>query len=160
MTLAPELPGALPLIEALTERGIIASVGHSDAWDEEVAAAFAHGLRHATHTYNCMSTSRRRGPYRAAGVLEFVLSEPEILCEAIADGRHISPTLLNLMCRAKGVDGIALITDATAGQGCPRSPFHAGGNALRGAGSSGAHGRRNRAGRQHFDHDPLREDDD
>ena len=119
MTLAPELPGALPLIEALCERGIIASVGHSDAWDEEVATAFAHGLRHATHTYNCMSTSRRRGPYRTAGVLEFVLSEPDILCEAIADGRHISPTLLHLLCRAKGIDGIALITDATAGAGLP-----------------------------------------
>ena len=119
MTLAPELPGALPLIEALAERGIIASVGHSDAWEEEVAAAWAHGLRQATHTFNCMSTSRRRGPYRAAGVLEFVLSEPDILCEAIADGRHISPTLLRLLCRAKGVDGIALITDATAGAGLP-----------------------------------------
>ena len=119
MTLAPELPGALPLIEALAVAGIIASAGHSDAWDEEIAAAFAHGLRHATHTYNCMSASRRRGPYRTAGVLESVLSEPEILCEAIADGRHISPTLLHLLCRAKGVDGIALITDATAGAGLP-----------------------------------------
>ncbi len=119
MTLAPELPGALPLIEALAERAIIASVGHSDAWDDEIAAAFAHGLRHATHTYNCMSTSRRRGPYRTAGVVEFVLSEPEILCEAIADGRHVSPTLLRLLCRAKGVYGIALITDATAGAGLP-----------------------------------------
>ncbi len=119
MTLAPELPGALPLIQALVERGIIASAGHSDAWDEEVAAAFAHGLRHATHTYNCMSMARRRGTYRAAGVLEFVLSEPDILCEAIADGRHVSPTLLRLLCRAKGVDGIALITDATAGAGLP-----------------------------------------
>ncbi|MGA3172223.1 MAG: N-acetylglucosamine-6-phosphate deacetylase [Chthoniobacteraceae bacterium] len=119
MTLAPELPGALPLIEALAQRGIIASAGHSDAWDEEIAAAFAHGLRHATHTFNCMSMSRRRGPYRAAGVLEFVLSEPEILCEVIADGRHVSPTLLQLLCRAKGADGIALITDATAGAGLP-----------------------------------------
>jgi len=119
MTLAPELPGALPLIEALAQRGIIASVGHSDAWDEEVAAAFAHGLRHATHTFNCMSASRRRGPYRAAGVLEFVLSEPEILCEVIADGRHVSPTLLTILYRAKGPDAIALITDATAGAGLP-----------------------------------------
>ena len=119
MTLAPELPGALPLIDALAGRGIIASVGHSDAWDDEVAAAFAHGLRQATHTFNCMSTSRRRGPFRTAGVLEYVLSEPDILCEAIADGRHISPTLLHLLCRAKGAGGIALITDATAGAGLP-----------------------------------------
>jgi len=119
MTLASELPGALPLIQALTDCEIIASVGHSNAWDDEVAAAFAHGLRHATHTFNCMSSSRRRGPYRAGGVLEFVLSEPEILCEAIADGRHVSPTLLRLLCRAKGIDGAALITDATAGAGLP-----------------------------------------
>ena len=119
MTLAPELPGALPLIEALAASGIIASAGHTDAWDEEVAAAFAHGLRQATHTFNCMSTARRRGPYRVAGVAEFVLSEPEILCEVIADGRHVSPTLLRLLCGAKGVDGVALITDATAGAGLP-----------------------------------------
>jgi N-acetylglucosamine-6-phosphate deacetylase len=119
MTLAPELPGALPLIEALAENGIIASVGHSDAWDEQVAAAFAHGLRQATHTFNCMSSSRRRGPYRIAGVLEYVLSEPDILCEVIADGCHVSPTLLQLLCRAKGLDGIALVTDATAGAGLP-----------------------------------------
>ena len=124
MTLAPELPGALPLIQALAERGIIASVGHSDAWDDEVAAAFAHGLRHATHVFNCMSSARRRGPCRAAGVLEYVLSEPDILCEAIADGRHVSATLLHLLCRAKGVEGIALITDATAGAGlAAESPF-------------------------------------
>jgi N-acetylglucosamine-6-phosphate deacetylase len=119
MTLAPELPGALPLIAALAEAGIIPSVGHSDAWDEQVAAGFAHGLRQATHTYNCMSSSRRRGPYRTAGVLEYVLSEPDILCEVIADGCHVSPTLLQLLCRAKGRDGIALITDATAGAGLP-----------------------------------------
>ena len=119
MTLAPELPGALPLIEALTARGIIASAGHTDAWDDELAAGFAQGLRQATHTFNCMSVARRRGPYRVAGAVEFVLSEPGILCEVIADGRHVSPTLLRLLCRAKGLDGIALITDATAGAGLP-----------------------------------------
>jgi len=47
------------------------------------------------------------------------LSEPEVLCEAIADGRHVSPTLLRLLCQAKGAEGIALITDATAGAGLP-----------------------------------------
>jgi N-acetylglucosamine-6-phosphate deacetylase len=119
MTLAPELPGALPLIAELAACGVIPSAGHSDAWDDEAAAALAHGLRQATHTFNCMASSRRRGPYRVAGLLEFVLGEPEILCEVIADGLHVSPTLLRLLCRAKGGDGIALITDATAGAGLP-----------------------------------------
>jgi N-acetylglucosamine-6-phosphate deacetylase len=119
MTVAPELPGALELIEELGARGIRASGGHSDAWDDEAAAAFARGMRQVTHTYNCMSSTRRRGPYRAGGLLEFALSEPEILCEVIADGCHVSPTLLRMAYQAKGPDGIALVTDAAAGAGLP-----------------------------------------
>lgn len=117
ITIAPELPGALALIDAFASAGIRVSGGHSDAWDEDAAAGFAHGMRQATHTFNCMSTARRRGPYRVAGLLEFVLGEPEILCEVIADGRHVSPTLLRMLYQAKGPDGIALITDASAGAG-------------------------------------------
>ena len=117
MTLAPELSGALPLIEALQKHGIRASGGHSDAWDEEAAAGFAHGMRQVTHTYNCMSSARRRGAFRAAGLLEFAMGEPEILCELIADGYHVSPTLMRALYRAKGKEGIALVTDAGAGAG-------------------------------------------
>jgi len=117
MTLAPELPGALDLIDALCARGIRASGGHSDACDEDACAAFAHGMRQVTHTFNCMSSARRRGPYRVAGLLEFAMSESEILCELIADGRHVSPTLMRMLYNAKGPDNIALVTDATAGAG-------------------------------------------
>lgn len=125
MTLAPELPGALELIDALVEAKVRVSGGHSDAWDDEAAAAFAHGMRQATHTFNCMSSARRRGPYRVAGLLEFSMSEPEMLCELIADGRHVSPTLMRMLYLAKGPDGIALITDATAGAGlAEESRFH------------------------------------
>jgi N-acetylglucosamine-6-phosphate deacetylase len=119
MTLAPELPGALELVDALVAAGIRVSAGHSDAWDEEAATAFAHGVRQGTHTFNCMSSARRRGPYRVAGLLEFVMSEPEILCELIADARHVSPTLMRMLYQAKGADGIALITDACSGAGLP-----------------------------------------
>ncbi len=117
MTVAPELPGALELIETLEQSGIRSSGGHSDAWDEEAAAAFARGMRQVTHTFNCMSTMRRRGPFRAGGLLEFALSESEILCELIADGKHVSPTLMRMLYQAKGPDGIALVTDAAAGAG-------------------------------------------
>jgi len=117
MTLAPELPGALELIEALERHGIRASGGHSDAWDEDAAAGFACGMRQVTHTFNCMSGARRRGAFRVAGLLEFAMGEPEILCELIADGYHVSPTLMRALYRAKGVDGIALVTDAGAGAG-------------------------------------------
>jgi len=116
-TLAPELPGALELIDRLRERGIAISGGHSDASDEQGRAGFAHGMRHVTHTFNAMSSARRRGVYREAGLLEFALSEPEILCELIADGHHVSPTLIKMLYRAKGPTGICLVTDAIAGAG-------------------------------------------
>lgn len=119
MTLAPELPGAIRLIDKLREQNISVSGGHSDAWEDDARAAFDHGMRSVTHTFNCMSMSRRRGGDRVAGLLEFALSEPDILCELIADGHHVSTTLIKMLYRAKGARGICLVTDATAGAGLP-----------------------------------------
>ena len=119
VTIAPELPGALEAIEEFREHGISVSGGHSDAWDEEARAGFNHGMRSVTHTFNCMSSARRRGVYRVGGLLEFALSEPEISCELIADGHHVSATLMKMLYRAKGAAGICLVTDATAGAGLP-----------------------------------------
>jgi len=119
VTLAPELPGALGAIDRLRAQGIAVSGGHSDAWDEEARDAFEHGMRHVTHTFNCMSSMHRRNGERVAGLLEFALSEPEIMCELIADGPHVSNTLMKMLYRAKGAKGICLVTDATAGAGLP-----------------------------------------
>jgi N-acetylglucosamine-6-phosphate deacetylase len=117
VTIAPELTGAPEAIKVFHAHGISVSGGHSDAWDEDARAAFDHGMRSVTHTFNCMSTARRRGIYRVAGLLEFALSEPDISCELIADGHHVSPTLKKMLYRAKGAQGICLVTDATAGAG-------------------------------------------
>jgi N-acetylglucosamine-6-phosphate deacetylase len=76
-------------------------------------------MRHVTHTFNAMSSARRQGMYREAGLLEFALGEPEIICELIADGHHVAPTLMKMLYRAKGSRGICLVTDATAGAGLP-----------------------------------------
>ena len=119
MTLAPEVPGALDLVSRLTKSGIAASGGHSNAWEEEACAAFDSGMRQVTHTFNCMSSLRRRDGERVAGLLEFALSEPEIFCELIADGHHVGTTLMRMLYRAKGAAGICLVTDATAGAGLP-----------------------------------------
>jgi N-acetylglucosamine-6-phosphate deacetylase len=119
VTIAPELLGALEAIESFRTHGVSVSGGHSDAWDEDARAAFDRGMRSATHTFNCMSNARRRGVCRVAGLLEFALSEPQISCELIADGHHVSPTLMRMLYRAKGAGGICLVTDATAGAGLP-----------------------------------------
>jgi len=119
MTLAPEVPGATELIDELREHNIDPSGGHSDAWEEDARTAFQHGMRSVTHTFNCMSSARRRGIDRVAGLLEFALSERGIICELIADGHHVSPTLMKMLYQAKGARGICLVTDATAGAGLP-----------------------------------------
>src|SRR5213075_238066 len=119
ITIAPELPGSLEAIENFHTHGISVSGGHSDAWDEEAQQGFARGMRSVTHTFNCMSSARRRGIYRVGGLLEFALSELQISCELIADGQHVSGTLMKMLYRAKGPGGICLVTDATAGAGLP-----------------------------------------
>lgn len=119
VTLAPELPGALAMIGRLRMHNIVVSGGHSDASDIEARTGFEYGMRQVTHTFNAMSSARRRGIYREAGLLEFALSEPEIMCELIADGHHVSPTLMKMLYRAKGFLGICLVSDATAGAGLP-----------------------------------------
>ena len=119
ITIAPELPRALEAIRNFHTHGISVSGGHSSAWDEDARAAFESGMRSVTHTFNCMSSARRRGVYRIGGLLEFALSEPQITCELIADGHHVSPTLMNMLYCAKGPGGICLVTDATAGAGLP-----------------------------------------
>src|SRR5437762_1891501 len=119
ITIAPELQGALEAIENFYAHGISVSGGHSDAWVEEAEKGFARGMRSVTHTFNCMSSARRRGIYRVGGLLEFALSEPRIGCELIADGQHVSGTLMKMLYHAKGPGGICLVTDASAGAGLP-----------------------------------------
>jgi N-acetylglucosamine-6-phosphate deacetylase len=119
VSLAPELPGACGAISALAARGIVASAGHSDAWEEDVARAVDAGLKRTTHLYNAMSSARRRAAYRVGGLLEATLAEPRLSTEIIADGHHVSATLLRAAYRAKRVEGLQLVTDATAACGLP-----------------------------------------
>ncbi len=119
ITIAPELAGALEAIKKFCARGISVSGGHSNTWDEEARAGFAAGMRSVTHTFNCMSSARKRGPYRVAGLLEYAMAEEGITCELISDGCHVSRTLMKLLYRAKGPKGICLVTDAIAGAGLP-----------------------------------------
>src|SRR5438067_2763089 len=117
ITIAPETKGALAAIKEFSAAGIVVSGGHSNAWEEDARAALENGMRSATHTFNCMSSSRRRGTKRVAGLLEFALSEPKICCELIAEEHHVSPAMMKLVYCAKGVGRIVLVSDATAGAG-------------------------------------------
>ncbi|MEP7273200.1 MAG: N-acetylglucosamine-6-phosphate deacetylase [Acidobacteriota bacterium] len=114
MTLAPELPGGMELIRWLTGRGVIASLGHSEADYETGLEAIEAGATHATHLYNAMSGVHHRRP----GLAAVCLNEPAIRAEIILDGVHVAPVMARLAARAKGRDGLIVITDAAAAQGC------------------------------------------
>ena len=117
ITLAPELPGVIESIPFLLRHGIAVSAGHSNAMHDEALAGFSAGITQVTHLYNCMSSLHSKKGRRFTGLAEAALTTPGVLCEVIADGRHLSPTLLRLAWLAKGWEGIAIVSDATAGAG-------------------------------------------
>ena len=127
MTLAPERPGALALVSALTEAGAVASAGHSEATAAEVRSAMARGLGHVTHLYSAMSSITKDGPYRVAGLLEAALLEDGLTTEVIADGRHAPAELLALALKCKGPQRLCLVTDAMRGAGMPDGTYTFGG---------------------------------
>jgi N-acetylglucosamine-6-phosphate deacetylase len=96
------------LIARLSKSGIVVSIGHSDATAEEAKAAFAAGARAVTHLYNAMSQLGHRQP----GLVGAALAEPDIVCGLIADGHHVHETAARAAFRAKGAQGLALISDA------------------------------------------------
>ena len=113
-TLAPELPGALPLISYLVERGVLVSIGHTDAtWDQAAAAADA-GATLFTHLFNGMRPLRHRDP----GVVGYALASG-LTAGFIGDGKHVAFETLRMVARIKAPDELILITDALAGLGMP-----------------------------------------
>lgn len=118
ITAAPELPGSYELGNYLYKRGIIPSVGHTDAVCEEIINAYNKGnFRLMTHLYSAMSMTRRIGINRYAGAVEAAYLLDGMYVEIIADGIHLPKELLQLIYKIKGSDRIALITDAMRGSG-------------------------------------------
>ena len=121
-TLAPELPGALELIERAVAKGIVASMGHTDATYEQARAAIARGVTHAAHMFNAM----RPFSHRDTGVIGAVLTSPEVTAEVIADGHHVDSPAMEILLRAKGLDGVVLVSDGTAATGMRNGNYRLG----------------------------------
>lgn len=119
MSVAPELPRALELARELVARGIVASIGHTAATFDDVVAAVEAGFTHVTHIYSSMSGLRRVRAFRIPGVIEATLLLDELSAEMIADGRHLPPSLLQLIVKAKGLDRLCVCTDAVRVAGFP-----------------------------------------
>lgn len=114
---APEIEGAMEFGRYLQAHNILPAIAHTDAVYDDVVNAFENGYTLATHFYSGMSGVSRRNAFRFAGVIESVYLMDEIDVEIIADGVHLPAPLLKLIYKVKGVDRIALITDAMRAAG-------------------------------------------
>ena len=114
LTLAPNRVSP-DLIKALTEKGVLVSLGHSEAQHSEVIAALASGARAFTHVFNAMSQMNGREP----GMAGAALSDRESFCGLIADGYHVHDAAMKVALAAKPRGRIMLVTDAmpTAARG-------------------------------------------
>lgn len=116
---APELPGSMEFAREVRKRGILLSIGHSDARESVVAEAIENGYTHLTHFYSGMSTIVREKSYRFPGIVESGYLYPELTVEIIADGCHLPASLLRLVYQSMGTRRVALVTDALRGAGMP-----------------------------------------
>ena len=107
MTLAPELPGALELINQLTGAGVVVSCGHADADAAAAHAGFDHGARAVTHVHN----AHRRWQARDPGLGGVALVRPDVTVQAIVDGIHLAPESAYGAFLAAGAR-FCLVTDA------------------------------------------------
>jgi N-acetylglucosamine-6-phosphate deacetylase len=127
ITLAPEIPGGMELIDTCSKQGVLVSIGHTDASHEDLDHAFAAGARHMTHFCNAMRPLHHREP----GPIGFGLLEREISVDLIADFQHLHPKMVELVLRTKGPGKVALISDAIPAAGLPEGDYEVWGETLR-----------------------------
>ena len=123
VTIAPELTGALDLIRELADRGVLVSIGHSDATLEEARAGIDAGARYSTHLFNAMPPLVHRRP----GIAGAVLADERVTVGMIPDTIHVHPTVIDLAYRIVGRNRFSIVTDAMAALGMPNGTFQLGG---------------------------------
>lgn len=127
ITLATENDEDFELTEYLNKKGIVVSIGHSDATYEQAVMAYAHGARSMTHVYNGMTPFN----HRANGLVGAAFRIRTMYGEIICDGNHSTLAALNTFFMTKGPDYAIMISDALMAKGTPvGSKFLFGGNEI------------------------------
>ncbi len=122
VTLAPEVPGALRLIEQLASAGVKVAIGHTAASPEQIADAIAAGATLSTHLGNGCASVLPRHP----NVIWEQLAADGLFASLIVDGHHLPAATVKAMVRAKGVERTILVTDAVAAAGCAPGRYRMG----------------------------------
>jgi len=141
MTIAPELPGALRLIELARGKGFLVHMGHSDASFDQAEEGKRAGATGITHLFNAMRGFHHREP----GLAGFGIMDEDIYVEIIADMAHLHKQSLKMIFDMKGLDKIILISDSVMGPGWGSGPIRGAGGTLLGSGIPLAEGVKNLA---------------
>jgi N-acetylglucosamine-6-phosphate deacetylase len=124
MSISPEMPGIIAVIERLCELGVIPFITHTRATAEETQAAIDAGARHATHFYDVFPVPPEKEPgVRPVGAVEAILADPRVTVDFICDGVHVHPVAVRAALAAKGPRGVAAITDSNVGAGLPAGTY-------------------------------------
>jgi N-acetylglucosamine-6-phosphate deacetylase len=112
ITIAPELPGALKVIEKCVDMGIKVNMGHSDATFRQAVEAKKAGATGITHIFNAMRPFHHREP----GLAGLGLTDGDLYVEVIADGVHLHPKTIELIFNRKRLDRIIIVSDSVKGR--------------------------------------------
>lgn len=121
LTVAPELPGAMEIIERLVSAGVVVGIGHTEANIELARDAFDRGASILTHAFNAMPGIHHRSP----GPITAAFEDPRVTIELILDGLHVHPHVAAMAFRA-APSRIALVTDAMAAAGSDDGDYRLG----------------------------------
>ena len=108
MTFAPEMPNAVKLVELMLEHGVIPSMGHSLATEDETLRAIDAGAHRCTYIFNAMPSIY----HRSSSLTAIALTDDRVTIEIIVDGLHLHPTIVNMIVRCKPADKIVVISNA------------------------------------------------
>lgn len=129
-TCAAELPGAEAFYLTAKKRRSLITCGHSNASWTEMQRAFKAGMRHVDHFWCAMSSvpsmRQRFDVPMQASMAEFVLANPDMSTEVIADGCHLAPELLQFAYQMKGASRLLLVTDSNRALDLPPGKYRFG----------------------------------
>lgn len=123
MTIAPELPGSLPVIKLMRSHGVTVSLGHSDCPPDFFSTAVQAGVSQVCHLFDAYDVPVASRGVRQPAVTDLALIDDRVMKEIIMDGLHVPPELVALARRAAGADHIIAITDSLQGAGLPYGRF-------------------------------------
>jgi len=117
-TLAPEFAENMAAIETMASSGVSVSIAHTEADYQTAVKAFRAGANRVTHTFNTMPVIN----HRYEGIISAAW-EHKAFMELIADGLHVSPTIMRMFISATDPQRIVLVSDNNELSGMPAGEY-------------------------------------